>query len=116
MKTNKITATIVIEIEDNRSLESKCWCPMTKERILQDIHIGDSDYFISKETRISFEETNPLTDSDIRIYQDMSAIDDALCKLYDDYNNAMRPQRGYCEIPCLYDYIDKWNWRQDCSN
>lgn len=107
MKTNKITATIVIEIEDNRSLDTRCCCPMTKERILQDIHIGTGDYLISKETIISFKETNPLTDSDIRIAQDMSSIEEAvdICTLHS---------------PVLYsqlrDELDNWNWRQDCSN
>jgi hypothetical protein len=107
MKTNKIKATIVIEIEDNRCLASRCWCPMTKERILQDINIGGGDYFTSKETIIPFEETNPLTDSDIRIDQAMSSIEESvdICTLH----SSVLYRR-------LDDEIDNWNWRQDYTN
>lgn len=101
MKTNKITVTMIIEIEDNRSLATRCWCPITKELILQNIHIGSGDNLTSKENIISFEETNPLTVDDIRINTDMIAIEDAICF-----------SRVYMQ---LNDTIENWNWRQDCS-
>lgn len=107
MKTNKITATIVIEIEDNRTLAGRCWCPITEKYILQSIDIGSDDHFTVKTTIISFECTNPLTDSDIRTHDDMSRIRKAVdaCTL---------------QSPILYgqlfDELGNWNWRQDCSN
>lgn len=122
MKTNKITATIVIEIEDNRMGEYRATHPINKKLIEKNIDLRLNKCFVPYHfstaviKSININETFPLTEAQIKYYLSCVAIDDALCKLYDHYNDAMNPQRGYGEIPSLYDYLDNWNWRQDCNN
>lgn len=126
MKTNKITATIVIEIEDSRGLASRCNFPMTKESVLENIRIYSGSNLESKKSIISFKATNPLTE-EIREFQKMEEIANiAIAEVelritdFERVRNCGLLDKKYKDIELsskiFRKELDNWNWRQDCSN